>query len=91
MTHESDLVYAFFIKCITRGEDVHTDDFIKKLEMLDVTTVQQDGDYLYVKRNGIKAARISVRQSYDFGVYKRIPKRLLNLIVDYAITPVKER
>lgn len=68
-----------------------TTEFIRKVEMLGVTTVEKDKTTLHIKRHEIEAANVSLEKTSYFQICGKLPRRLLNLIVDYAITDISER
>ena len=77
--------------CKVKEKTMKTSEFIKKLEVLDLTEVEKDDNQLQVIRHGEEAASISLTESSDFRICGKMPRRLLNLIVDYAVTGIEER
>ncbi|WP_412988324.1 hypothetical protein ACLJJ6_06005 [Pediococcus siamensis] len=68
-----------------------TTEFIKKIEMLNTTRVVRSDQSLTLKRGSQTVAMISREKAFNFTVYAKVPRRLLNLIVDYATTEITAR
>ncbi|WP_427910649.1 hypothetical protein ABUE38_07530 [Pediococcus parvulus] len=53
--------------------------------------MEKDKTTLHIKRHEIEAANVSLEKTSYFQICGKLPRRLLNLIVDYAVTDISER